>query len=61
MLVHHWAVPFSSEKYSILFTYICPLSHPAVVEHLVISSWEGAGAWAYQTQLRIDLQRDPAE
>ena len=23
--------------------------------------WEGSGAWAYQTQLRIDLQGDPAE
>ena len=23
--------------------------------------WEGWGAWAYQTQLRIDLQGDPAE
>ena len=23
--------------------------------------WEGLGAWAYQTQLRIDLQGDPAE
>jgi len=22
---------------------------------------EGSGAWAYQTQLRIDLQGDPAE
>ena len=23
--------------------------------------WEGSGAWAYQTQPRIDLQGDPAE
>jgi len=23
--------------------------------------WEGSRAWAYQTQLRIDLQGDPAE
>ena len=23
--------------------------------------WEGSGAWAYQTQVRIDLQGDPAE
>ena len=23
--------------------------------------WEGLGAWAYQTQFRIDLQGDPAE
>jgi len=23
--------------------------------------WEESGAWAYQTQLRIDLQGDPAE
>jgi len=23
--------------------------------------WEGSGAWAYQTQLRTDLQGDPAE
>ena len=23
--------------------------------------WEGSGAWSYQTQLRIDLQGDPAE
>ena len=23
--------------------------------------WEGSGAWAYKTQLRIDLQGDPAE
>ena len=23
--------------------------------------WEGWGAWAYQTQRRIDLQGDPAE
>ena len=23
--------------------------------------WEGSGAWADQTQLRIDLQGDPAE
>jgi len=23
--------------------------------------WEGSGAWAYQTELRIDLQGDPAE
>ena len=23
--------------------------------------WEGLGAWTYQTQLRIDLQGDPAE
>ena len=23
--------------------------------------WEGSGAWAYQTQFRIDLQGDPAE
>ena len=23
--------------------------------------WEGSGAWGYQTQLRIDLQGDPAE
>jgi hypothetical protein len=23
--------------------------------------WEGSGAWAYQTQLRIDVQGDPAE
>ena len=23
--------------------------------------WEGSGAWAYHTQLRIDLQGDPAE
>jgi len=23
--------------------------------------WEGSGAWASQTQLRIDLQGDPAE
>ena len=23
--------------------------------------WEGSGAWAYQIQLRIDLQGDPAE
>ena len=23
--------------------------------------WEGSGAWAYQTQLRIDVQGDLAE
>ena len=23
--------------------------------------WEGSGAWAYQTQLRVELQADPAE
>jgi len=23
--------------------------------------WEGLGTWGYQTQLRIDLQGDPAE
>jgi len=23
--------------------------------------WEGSGAWDYRTQLRIDLQGDPAE
>ena len=23
--------------------------------------WEGSGVWTYQTQLRIDLQGDPAE
>ena len=23
--------------------------------------WEGSGAWAYQSQRRVDLQRDPAE
>jgi len=23
--------------------------------------WEGLGAWAYQTQLRIDRKGDPAE
>ena len=25
------------------------------------SEWEGWGAWAYQTQFRMDLQGDPAE
>ena len=25
------------------------------------TEWEGSGAWAYQTQLRIDFQGDPAE
>ena len=28
---------------------------------LVAAWWEGSGAWAYQTQPRIDLQGDPAE
>ena len=30
-------------------------------KRLVAAWWEGSGAWAYQTQLRIDLQGDPAQ
>ena len=25
------------------------------------TEWKGSGAWAYQTQLRTDLQGDPVE